>query len=72
MKESIFSSPVGSLCMPYPWRCPASVGRRTSCVICIHHNYQKDIKSIFSANVHHVPGLCLQGIGGAPLHGATI
>ena len=24
------------------------------------------IKSIFSANVYHVPGLCLLGIGGAP------
>ena len=33
-----------------------------SCVICVHHN--KDIKSIFDANVH--PGLCLLGIGGAP------
>ena len=26
----------------------------------------KDIKSIFGANFHHVPGLCLLGIGGAP------
>ena len=33
----------------------------TSCVVCVHHSYQK----IFSANVHHVPGLCLLGIGGA-------
>ena len=26
----------------------------------------QDIKSIFGANVYHVPGLCLLGIGGAP------
>ena len=26
----------------------------------------EDIKSVFGANVHHVPGLCLLGIGGTP------
>ena len=26
----------------------------------------KDVKSIFGADVHHVPGLCLLGIGGTP------
>ena len=26
----------------------------------------QDIKSIFGANVYHVPGMCLLGTGGAP------
>ena len=30
------------------------------------------IKSIFGANVYHVPGLCLQGIGGAPYNSHKI
>ena len=59
--------------MQYPWRCPASVVRRSSPVVrrvssvsTITTKNNKDIKSIFGANVHHVPGLCLLGIGGAP------
>ena len=52
--------------MPYPWRCPSSVVRRVSSVSTITTKNNKDIKSIFGANVHHVPGLCLLGIGGAP------
>ena len=36
-----------------------SIVRRVSSV-------SKVIKSIFGAIVHHVPGLCLLGIGGAP------
>ena len=27
--------------MPYPWHCPSSIVRRPSCVVCVHHNYQK-------------------------------
>ena len=30
------------------------------------HTHILDIKSLFGANVHHVPGLCLLGIGGTP------
>ena len=45
--------------MPYPWRCPASV-------VCLTTRNNKDIKSIFGADVHHVPELSLLGIGGAP------
>ena len=42
----------------------ASVVRRVSSVSTTRNN--EAIKSIFSANVHHVPGLCLLGFGGAP------
>ena len=58
----VFSSPVGSLCHTH------GIVRRMACVLFAHHNCQKnkDIKSVFGANVHHVPGLCLLGIGGAP------
>ena len=59
--------------MPYPWRCPAcgvrrlsSVVRRVSSVSTITTRNNKVIKSMFCAIVHHVPGLCLLGIGGAP------
>ena len=59
--------------MPYPWCCPASVVRRSSSVVsCVSSvstittRYNEDIESIFGANVHHVSGLCLLGIGGAP------
>ena len=47
--------------------------RRLSSIVChvstvsaITTRNNEDIKSIFGANVHHVPGLCLLGIGGAP------
>ena len=43
-----------------------SVVRRVSSVSTITTRNYKDIKSIFGADVHHVPGLCLLGIGGAP------
>ena len=39
---------------------------RVSSVSTITTRNNKDIKSIFGADVHHVPGLCLLGIGGAP------
>ena len=54
----IFSSPVGSLChTPGVVRCVSSAITTRNIEV---------IKSIFSANVYHVPGLCLLGIGGAP------
>ena len=45
---------------------PASAILRVSSVSTITTRNNKDIKSIFGADVHHVPGLCLLGIGGAP------
>ena len=42
-----------------------SVVRLVSPVSTITTRNNQDIKSIFGANVHHVPGLCLLGIGGA-------
>ena len=51
--------------MPYPCRA-LSVVRRVSSVSTITTRNNLDIKSIFGVNVHHVPGLCLLGIGGAP------
>ena len=66
----LFSSPVGSLCHTRRpasvVRRPTSVVRRVSSVSTITTRNNKDIKSIFGADVHHVPGLCLLGIGGAP------
>ena len=50
----------------YLWRCPSSVVCRVSSVSTITTRNNKDIKSIFWADVHHVPGLCLLGIGVAP------
>ena len=59
--------------MPYPWHCPSYIIRHTlyvvlcmSSVSAINTRNNKDIKSIFGANVYHVLGLCLLGIGGAP------
>ena len=52
--------------MPYHWRGPLAVLRRMSYMHTITTRNNKDINSIFGANVHHVPGLCLLGIGGAP------
>ena len=48
------------------WRCLLSIVRRVSSVSTITTRKNEAIKSIFSANVYHVPGLCLLGIGGAP------
>ena len=70
----LFSSTVGSLCHTcgvvrrpsFVAHHPTSVVRRVSSVSTITTRNNKDIKSIFGANVHHVPGLCLLGIGGAP------
>ena len=42
------------------------VVRRVSSVSTITTRNNKDIKSIFGADVHHVPGVCLLGIGGSP------
>ena len=42
-----------------------SVVRRVLSVSTITTRNNKDIKSIFGADVHHVPGLCLLDIGGA-------
>ena len=47
--------------MPYP----LSVVCCLSSVSTITTRNNSDIKSIFGANVYHVPGLCLLGIGGA-------
>ena len=52
--------------MPYPWRWPSSVFHHPSSVSTITTRNNKAVKSIFCANVYHVPGLCLLGIGGAP------
>ena len=49
-----------------------SVIRRVSTVSTITTRNNKDIKSICGANVHHVPGLSLLGIGGAPYVSHTI
>ena len=43
-----------------------SLVRRVLSVSTITTRINEAIKSIFSANVYHVPGLCLLGIGGAP------
>ena len=50
-----------------------SVVHRPSFIVCgvssvstITTRNNEAIKSIFSANVHHVPGLCLLGMGGTP------
>ena len=45
---------------------PLSVVCRVSSVSTITARNNEVIKSIFSANVYHVPGLCLLGIDGAP------
>ena len=47
-------------------RRPSSVVRRVSSVSTITTRNNLDIKSIFDANIHHVSGLCLLGIGGEP------
>ena len=47
-------------------RCLSSVVRCVSSVSTITTRNNKVIKSIFGAIVHHVPGLCLLAIGGAP------
>ena len=56
--------------MAYSWHCSLSVVRYVSSVSTITTRNNKAIKSIFGANVfkhvHHVPGLCLLCIGGAP------
>ena len=63
--------------MPYNYRCPWSVMCCVSsvCVCCVSSvssvstittRNNKAIKSIFSANVYHVPALCLLVIDGAP------
>ena len=47
--------------MPYPWHCPSSV-------VCVVSSNQSiaDMKEIYSANVSHMPGLCLLDVDGAP------
>ena len=52
--------------MPYPWRCPSSVVRHGSSVSTITTRNNSDIKSIFGAIVHHVPGLCHQVLVAPP------
>ena len=60
-------SPMGSLC-----HTPGVVGHLSSDVCCVSSvstittRNNQDIKSIFDANAHHVPGLCLLGSGGVP------
>ena len=44
----------------------SSVVRHVSSVSTITPRNNQDMKSMFGANVYHVPGLCLLGIGGAP------
>ena len=62
---AIICSPVGSLChtrgvvRTSVIRCVSSVSTKTT-------RNNEAIIPIFSANVYHVPGLCLLGIGGAP------
>ena len=43
-----------------------SIVCRVSSVSTITTRNNYDIKSILGANVHHVPGLCLEVIGGPP------
>ena len=59
---SIFSSPMGAYAIPLA----SSVVRRVSPVSTITTRNNEAIKSIFSVNVYHVPGLYLLGNGGAP------
>ena len=67
LRPFIFSSHLGSLCHTPGKVCgPSSVVCRVSHVSTITTRNYEAIKSIFSANVYHVPGLCLLGIGGAP------
>ena len=47
-------------------RRPSSIVRHVLSVSTIATRNNEAIKSIFSANVYHAPGLCLLGIGGAP------
>ena len=64
---NFFSSPVGSLCHTLGVVCHlSSVVRHVSSLSTLTTRNKKDIKSIFGANVYHVPGLRLLGIGGAP------
>ena len=58
MNYSIISSPVGSLCHT------PGVVLRVSSVSTITTRNNEAIESICRANVYHVPGLCLLGIGG--------
>ena len=54
--------------MPYPWCCPhpSYAISLVSHVSTITTRNNEDIQSIFGANVHHVPRLCLQDISYAP------
>ena len=62
-----FSAPVGSLCHTHGVvRRLSSIFLRVSSVSTITTTNNEAIKSILSANVYHVSGLCLLGIGGAP------
>ena len=65
--QLLFSSPVWSLChtCDIVWG-QSSFVHHVSSVSTITTKNNKDIKPIFGADVHHVPGLCLLGIGGAP------
>ena len=47
-------------------RLPSSIVPRVSSVSTITTRNNEAIKSIYSTNVYHGPGLCLLGIGGAP------
>ena len=46
--------------------CPSSVIHRVLSVSTITTRNNEAIKSIFSAKIYHIPGLCLLSIGGAP------
>ena len=65
----MFRVPCSMFFLAYLWgayACTLGVVHRTSSVSTITTRNNKDIKSIFGADVHHVPGLCLLGNGGAP------
>ena len=59
----------GYILLAHLWRAYA-IPVALSGIRCVSSVYtistNQDITSIFGANVHHVPGLCLLGIGGAP------
>ena len=59
---------IAHLCRAYAIHVPValSVVHRVSSVSTITTRNNKDIKSLFGADVHHVPGLCLLIIGAPP------
>ena len=48
--------------MPYPWRCSASVVRRTSCVVCV----QEQLPEIIKISNPYLVRICIMFLDCAP------